>query len=45
MQNGVPSHFLLAIWKFLEQCIGQGGQIAGPAAYSPDLNPLDCYVW
>lgn len=45
MQDGVPSHFQLAIQKFLEQWIGQGGQIAWSTAHSPDLNPLDCYVW
>jgi hypothetical protein len=44
MQDGTPPHFLLAIQKFLEQWIGQGGQIAWSAAHSPDLNPLVCYV-
>jgi hypothetical protein len=29
----------------LQQWIGQGRPIAWPAAHSPDLNPLDCYVW
>jgi hypothetical protein len=28
----------------LHHIFGQGGQIALPAQ-SPDLNPLDCYVW
>ena len=45
MQDGAPPHFLLPIQKFLEQWIGQGGQIAWPAAHYPNLNPLDCYVW
>lgn len=47
--DGAPAHFgqAVRIWlneKYPEKWIGRGGPIAWPAR-SPDLNPLDYYLW
>jgi len=49
MHEGAPPHFLFSFQKFLnnmfpEQWIEQHGPTAWPAR-SPDLNPLDFYLW
>lgn len=46
--EGAPPHFLFSFQKFLnmfpEQSTGQHGPTAW-LAHSPDLNPLDFYLW
>lgn len=49
MQDGAPPHFSLDVRQHLNQVfgnkwIGRGGPIPWPAR-SPDLNPLDFFVW
>jgi hypothetical protein len=49
MHDGVPLHFSLVLRAFLNdrfprQWIGRGGPTEWPAR-SPDLNPLDFYMW
>jgi hypothetical protein len=46
---GVPAHFSRAVRDVLnntyyDRRIGRGGPTAWPPR-SPDLNPLDCYLW
>lgn len=48
-QDGAPAHFTLAVRQWLNErypgrWIGRGGPIAWPPR-SPDLTPLDFYVW
>jgi hypothetical protein len=48
-QDGAPAHFALTVRRFFDDnfpnCwIGRGGPIAWPA-YSPDLSPLDFWLW
>lgn len=47
--DGAPAHFANEVQNYLNvayanQWIGRGGPVAWPAR-SPDLNPLDFYVW
>ena len=47
--NGAPAHFCINVCQHLNnifpRCwIGRGGPIAWPA-WSPDINPLDFYLW
>lgn len=46
--DGAPAHFTLVVRDYLddtfEAWIGRGGDIAWPAR-SPDLNPLDFFLW
>lgn len=49
MHDGAPCHYLEAVRAFLDhefpyRWIGRGGPIAWPPR-SPDLNPMDFYVW
>ena len=49
MHDGAPAHFSLSARRYLNQkfglrWIGRGGPIAWPPR-SPDLNPLDFYLW
>lgn len=49
MHDGAPPHFSLLVRAYLNETyhnkwIGRGGPIAWPAR-SPDLNPLDYYLW
>jgi hypothetical protein len=49
MHDGPPPYVCLAVWEFLnnvflEQWIGQGDPTVCPT-HSPDLNPLDFYLW
>lgn len=49
MHDGAPAHFAIAVReklteRFGERWIGRGGPINWPAR-SPDLNPLDYYLW
>jgi hypothetical protein len=49
MHDGAPAHFELNVRaeldrKFQENWIGRGGPVPWPAR-SPDLNPLDYYLW
>lgn len=49
MHDGAPAHFSLNVRRHLnntfgEQWIGRGGPVAWPPR-SPDLNPLDFYLW
>ena len=49
MQDGAPAHFSRVAREFLNnnytnRWIGRRGPIAWPAR-SPDLNPLDFYLW
>jgi hypothetical protein len=49
MHDGAPPHFNLAVRDVLNntshgQLIGRGGPTAWPPR-SPDLNPLDFYLW
>lgn len=49
MHDGAPAHFSLIAREFLNEAypgrwIGRAGPIAWPAR-SPDLNPLDFFVW
>jgi hypothetical protein len=48
MHDTAPSHFVFAVWEylnvFLEQSIRKGGPKVWPAP-SHDLNHLDFYVW
>jgi len=48
-QDGAPAHFGLPVRNFLNHIfpnrwIGRGGEIEWPAR-SPDLNPLDFFMW
>lgn len=48
-QDGAPAHFGLEVRQFLDQMfphqwIGRRGEIEWPAR-SPDLTPLDFYLW
>ncbi|EZA52871.1 hypothetical protein X777_07689 [Ooceraea biroi] len=47
--DGAPAHFSLNVRQYLDQrflnrWIGRGGPVAWPAR-SPDLNPLDFFLW
>jgi hypothetical protein len=49
MHDGAPTHFSLIAHMYLNQkfpgqWIGRGGPITWPPC-SPDLNPLDFYLW
>jgi len=49
MHDGAPPHFSLAVREYLNQMyqerwIGRGGPVAWPPR-SPDLNPLDFFIW
>lgn len=49
MHDGAPAHFSVGVRRHLnnqfgEQWIGRGGPVAWPPR-SPDLNPLDFYLW
>jgi hypothetical protein len=49
MHDGAPAHFSLCARSHLNACyrghwIGRGGPIAWPPR-SPDLNPLDFFLW
>lgn len=49
MHDGAPCHFSNDVRQFLnnlfhEKWIGRGGPLAWPAR-SPDLNPIDFYLW
>ena len=49
MHDGAPAHFSRAVREYLngrfrEKWIGRGGPIQWPAR-SPDLNPLDFFLW
>lgn len=49
MHDGAPAHFHRAVRAYLDerfnhQWIGRGGPVAWPPR-SPDLNPLDFYLW
>jgi hypothetical protein len=49
MHDGAPAHFSLAVRDVLnntyhDRWIGRGGPTAWPPR-SPDLNPLDFYLW
>lgn len=49
MHDGAPPHFQLHVRQFLDetygrQWIGRGGPVSWPPR-SPDLNPIDFYVW
>lgn len=49
MQDGAPAHFSLAARNYLQNTypnrwIARGGYVAWPAR-SPDLNPLDFFLW
>lgn len=49
MHDGAPAHFARSVREWLEEnfpnrWIGRGGPISWPAR-SPDLNPLDFFVW
>lgn len=47
-QDGAPPHYTLEVRAWLDAnypgWIGRGGDVAWPAR-SPDLNPMDFYVW
>jgi hypothetical protein len=48
MQDGAPSHFLLAVGELLKVFLWQWTEWAGPTAWpvhSPDLNPFHFYLW
>lgn len=45
--DGAPPHYGIAVRRWLKiplRWIGQGGPVAWPAR-SPDLNPLDFFLW
>ena len=49
MHDGAPAHFSLVAREFLnatyeDRWIGRGGPHLWPAR-SPDLNPLDFFLW
>jgi len=49
MHDGAPAHFPINVRNFLnnhfpQKWIGRGGPVAWPAR-SPDMNPLDYYLW
>lgn len=49
MHDGAPAHYALIVREWLDahfpnRWIGRGGPISWPAR-SPDLNPLDFFVW
>ena len=49
MHDGAPAHFHLSVSRYLNRrygdwWIGRGGPVPLPPR-SPDLNPLDFYVW
>lgn len=49
MQDGAPAHFAIVVRQYLDRqfqdkWIGRGGPVPWPAR-SPDLNPLDFYLW
>lgn len=49
MQDGAPAHFSLNVRNYLDgaynnKWIGRGGPVPWPAR-SPDLNPLDFFLW
>ena len=49
MQDGAPAHFAIVVRNFLDQqfgnqWIGRRGPVEWPAR-SPDLNPLDFFLW
>jgi hypothetical protein len=49
MHGGVPAHFSIQLCSHLNDAypgrwIGRGSPVAWPAR-SPDLNPLDFFVW
>jgi hypothetical protein len=49
MQDGASSHFSLAVCRYLNRKFpGRWAGAGGPVAWSPrspDLNPLDFYLW
>jgi hypothetical protein len=46
MHDGALAHFSFALQdvNYHDRCIGRGGPTAWPQ-HSPDLNPLDYYLW
>ncbi|KAJ4428923.1 hypothetical protein ANN_25919 [Periplaneta americana] len=49
LHDGAPAHFSRTARRYLDRrfpdrCMGRGGPIAWPPR-SPDLNPLDFYLW
>lgn len=49
LHDGAPAHFFIAVREHLnrtfgQRWIGRGGPVAWPPR-SPDLNPLDFYLW
>ena len=49
MHDGAPPHFGVVVQEYLNahfpnRWIGRGGPISWPAR-SPDLNPIDFYLW
>lgn len=49
MHDGAPAHYTLDVRHYLDDTygnrwIGRGGPVQWPAR-SPDLNPIDYYVW
>jgi len=47
--NGAPPHYTRHVTEYLNEsfpnhCLGRGGPIAWPLR-SPDLTPLDYYLW
>lgn len=49
MQDGAPAHYTIQVREFLNEAypnrwIGRGAPVAWPAR-SPDLNPLDFFLW
>lgn len=49
MHDGAPAHYTLQVREYLndvfgQKWIGRGGPVAWPPR-SPDLNPIDFYIW
>ena len=47
--DGAPPHYTIRVREFLNEIfpnrwLGRGGPVAWPPR-SPDLTPLDCYIW
>jgi hypothetical protein len=50
MHDGAPAHFSRCLWDVLrnnyhDRGLGTGGPTAWPPRFTPDLNPLNFYMW